>query len=192
MIKYKHFNLMLFLLCVLSAGCTPKRIITDTREQHRTAEMMQRMDSLFNRNTIVEHDSAWRQEILSQFLAIRESSDTSHTIVVDTAGRVMKETLIINNVREATSETDRKERLVLMHRLEVMDSTLHVMQQQLQHSDSLLQSKQTDRELTVERPLTVWQQVRMRIGEFLIVVSLIVIAVWLLKKRTWWLRIFKR
>ena len=161
-------------------------------EQHRVESLMSRMDSVINTKTVVQQDSSWRELILRQFESIREKSDTSHTFVVDSSGKVIKEKLIINNVREVTSATDRQEREVMMHRMEVMDSTINVMRQQIQHSDSLLQAKQTTIEKLVEKQLSSWQAARLWLGNMVLVALAISAAVFVFKKRAWWLKILKK
>lgn len=173
-------------LCSVLTSCTTSRD-TSYVEQHRITDMMQRMDSLMHQKTVVQQDSAWRETILRQFQSIREKSDTSHFVVTDTAGNVIREKIVINNVREVNSETDRQEREVLMHRLDVQDSTLRVMQQQIQHSDSLLQQRQETVVREVKNPLSWWQQLRIWLGNLVLVALIVAAAIWLLKKKLPWL-----
>ena len=154
--------------------------------------MMDRMDSLLRVRTVVEQDSTWRETILRQFQSIRERSDTSHTVVVDTAGKVIKETLIINNVRETTSESDRQEREMLMHRLDVQDSTINLMRQQISHTDSLLQQRQETTVKEVEKPLTWWQQARLHLANVILIALAVLAAVWMIRKKTWWLNLLRK
>lgn len=173
-------------LCCVLTSCTTSRD-TSYVEQRRITDMMQRMDSLMHQKTVVQQDSAWRETILRQFQSIREKSDTSHFVVTDTAGNVIREKIVINNVREVNSETDRQEREVLMHRLDVQDSTLRVMQQQIQHSDSLLQQRQETVFREVKNPLSWWQQLRIWLGNLVLVALIVAAAIWLLKKKLPWL-----
>ena len=161
---------VIMLLCCLFSGCRT-HVDTSFTEHGRVEDIMERLDSVIGKKTVIQADSAWRELIMRQFQSIREKSDTSHTVVVDTAGKVIREKIIINNVRETTSETESHEREVLMHRLEVMDSTLCVMQQQISHTDSLLQAKKD----TVEVPakLNWWQRLRLWLGDVLLVVIVI-------------------
>jgi hypothetical protein len=182
----------LLALTSLFSSCTVTRETTSTVDSHKVETMIDRMDSLMRLKTVKESDSLWRETILRQFQSIREKSDTSRTQVVDSAGRVVREKIIINIVRETTSEIDRREFQKLTHRLESMDSTMRVMQQQLSHSDSLLQQRDTVREKEVPARLSWWQQARIWLGNVCLVVVLIGAAVCLLRKRTWWLALLRK
>lgn len=173
----------LLALTSIFSSCTVTRETTSTVDSHKVETMIDRMDSLMRLKTVKESDSLWRETILRQFQSIREKSDTSRTQVVDSAGRVIREKVIINNVRETTSETDRREFQKLTHRLESMDSTMRVMQQQLSRSDSLLQQRDTVREREVPARLSWWQQARLWLGNVCLVALAVLAAVWLLRKR---------
>lgn len=179
-------GIILCFVASLFSSCSSSRE-TSSVEQHHVQDLMQRMDSLFSTRTVVQQDSAWRETILRQFQSIREKSDTSHHVVVDTAGHVIKETTVINNVREVTSETDRRELQVLTHRLEVMDSTINIMRQQLSHSDSLLQQRQDTVIKEVEKHLSWWQQLQIWIGRLVLIALAVLAALWILKKKLPWL-----
>ena len=152
-------------------------------ERHRMETLFDRMDSLVSQRTVIQHDSAWRELIMRQFESIREKSDTSHTMVVDTAGRVIKETLIINNVRETDRETDRREIREMSHRLEVMDSTVSLMSLQVLHLDSLLQDRRESTVKTVSSPLSWWQRFRIWLGNIVLAAVAVLAAVWLVRKK---------
>ena len=183
--------LLCLALCATFCGCTTSKSATST-EQHRIEHLMSRMDSVINTRQVVQQDSSWRELIMHQFQSIREKNDTSHTVVVDTAGRVIKETLIIRTEKESNSETDRQEREVMLHRLEMMDSTLSIMQQQLIHSDSLLQAKETVIEKPVEKKLSSWQQARLWLANAVLVAIAAAAAVFIFRKRAWWLSVLRR
>lgn len=155
-------------------------------EDHRIATMIDRMDSVIGSRQSVQQDSTWRELVLRQFQSIREKSDTSHHVVVDSTGRVIKETLVINNVREVTSETDRQELQVMSHRIEVMDSTISVMSRQLERSDSLLRSQKKTEVRTVTTPLSLWDRIRIWTGSIALLVLALGGAVWLFIKKIWW------
>ena len=178
-------------ICVLFGSCTTHREVTSV-EQHSIHDLMQRMDSVISTRQVIRQDSSWRELIMSQFQSIREHNDTSHTFVVDTAGRVIKETLVIRTERESNSQTDRSEREVLIHRLEVMDSTLSVMQLQFSHIDSLMQQRNTSIKEYAQRSLTFWQQVRLWFANVVLVALIIAAVVWALRRRAWWLRLFRK
>lgn len=171
-----------FLLSVLCGGCSSTQE-TSVIEQHKVENLFQRMDSVLHTKSIIQQDSAWRQEILRQFQSVRERNDTSHTVVVDTAGHIIKETLIIRTERESNSETEREERLVLLHRLEVMDSTLHSLQQQVSHSDSLLRQESKTIIKEVEKPLSLWQQARLWLANLILLLIALLLVIWLLRRR---------
>lgn len=179
------------LICVLFGSCTTHREVTSV-EQHSIHDLMQRMDSVISTRQVIRQDSSWRELIMSQFKSLREHNDTSHTFVVDTAGRVIKETLVIRTERESNSETDRQEREVLIHRLEVMASTLSVMQLQFSHIDSLMQSKQTSIKQYTKSSLTFWQRARLWFANVVLVALIIAAVVWAWRRRAWWLRLFRK
>jgi len=192
--SFVAFILMLAALVVLSlmTSCTPQKIISSDVTDHRITDMLQRMDSLMATRTVVQQDSAWRETILKQFQSIREKSDTSHSVTLSASGDTIREKIIINNVRETTSETDRHEREVMMHRLEVMDSTMNIMRQQIAHSDSLLQQQKQTEIKEVSKPLSWWQQLQIWLGRLVLVALAVCAGWWIVKKRTWWLGLLKK
>ena len=173
---------IIFVLCCLFSSCATTKESSYV-ERHKVEDLVDRVDSLIRTKSVVQQDSSWRELILRQFQSIREKSDTSHTVVVDTAGRVIKETLVINNVREVNSESDRQEILGLTHRIEEMDSTMSLMRQQIQHSDSLLQSRQETVVRTVKNPLSLWQQARIWLGNLTLVALAVLAAIWAIRRR---------
>lgn len=177
--------------CALFASCRTTKTVS-LLEQHRVQTLMDRMDSVINTRQVIRQDSSWRELVMSQFQSIRERNDTSRTFVVDSAGKVIKETLIIRTEKETNSETDRQEREVMMSRLEIMDSTLNVMRQHLQHSDSLLQLRHETIEKQVEKPLSWWQQMRLHLANIILIALAIAAGVWAFRKRMWWIRFFRK
>ena len=153
---------------------------------------MDRMDSVINSRFVIQQDSTWRETILKQFQSIREKSDTSHTVVVDSAGKVIKERIVINNIRETTNESERKEREGMIHRMEVMDSTMNIMRHQLSTTDSLLRSKEETEIKEVEKPLSWWQNMRLWLGNIVLIALAVAAIVWIVKKRTWWLTLIRK
>lgn len=178
-------------ICLLFASCsTPSN--ASYIEQHRVERMMDRMDSVIRTKTVIQQDSAWRESIMRQFESIREKSDTSHTIVLDTAGNVIREKIIINNIREATSEKEHKEREWMIHRMAVMDSTMDIMRQQLSTTDSLLRSREETKIKEVEKPLSWWQNMRLWLGNLVLIALAVAAAVWVIKKKyPFFTRIFR-
>lgn len=188
----KHYLIVICIAaCIILASCRTTKTVTSV-EQHRVQTLMDRMDSVINTRQVIRQDSSWRELVMSQFQSIREKNDTSHTFVVDSTGKVIKETTIIRIEKETNSETDRQEREVMMSRLEIMDSTLNVMRQQLQHSDSLLQLRQTTIEKQVEKPLSRWQQIRLYLANIILIALAIAAGVWAFRKRVWWLSFFRK
>lgn len=147
--------------CAMFTGCSSPRTVTNTSD-HRVNDKLERIDSLLTNRTVIQQDSAWRESVMRQFQSIRERSDTNRTTVVDTAGNVIREKIIINNIRETNSETDKYEREVMKNRIERLDSTVNLMRSQLSHTDSLLQSKETIKEVPAK--LSWWQQLRIHLG----------------------------
>jgi len=177
---------------MLMAACATTKQETSYVEQHRVQTLMDRMDSVIKTKTVVQQDSAWRETILRQFESIKEKSDTSHYVVVDSAGKVIKETTIINNVRETTRESDRQEREMLMHRLDIQDSTMRVLQQQLSHAESLIQSKEKTVVKKVSNPLSWWQQARLWFGNIALVLLAALAGAITFRKKSWMLVLLKK
>ena len=186
------FITLLALLALMSlvTGCTPHRIVSDTQEQWNTKEMLQRMDSLLRIRTVTQQDSTWHQEILRQFQLIREKSDTSHSVTLNAAGDTIRERIIINTIRESASETDREQLTVMSHRLEVMDSTMQAQSQQICRMDSILRQQKHTEIKEVAKPLNWWQKMQIWLGRLVLVAIAVLIGIWLIRKRAWWLRLF--
>ena len=182
---------LLMAIVSLFTSCTTQRIGTDTLDHRLSREMLQRMDSLLSVRTVTQQDSAFRQEILRQFQSIRERSDTSRSVMVNAAGDTIRERIIINNIRETTSSTDRQLLTVLSHRLQVMDSTVQQQNLQISRMDSLLRQQSKTIEVPVAQPLSWFHQMQIWLGRLVLVALAVLAAVWLLKKRTWWLRLIK-
>ena len=181
---FSFFVLMLVLLGIIAllTGCSTVKE-SSYQERHKMETIVDRLDSLSRQRTVIQQDSTWRQEILRQFQSIRERSDTSHVVVQDTAGNVIREKIVINNTREVTSETDREQLTVMSHRLEQMDSTISLMRHQLQHSDSLLQASQERVVREVKSPLTFWQNLQLWAGRAALLILALLAAIFFIKKR---------
>jgi len=186
--------LAVIILMVISAltSCTTQRIGTDMLDHRHSREMLQRMDSLLSVRTVTQQDSAFRQEILRQFQSIREKSDTSRSVMVNAAGDTIRERIVINNIRETTSSTDRQLLTVLSHRLEVMDSTVQQQNLQIIRMDSLLRQQSKTKEVPVAQPLSWFRQMQLWLGRLVLVALAVLAAWWLLKKRTWWLALLRK
>lgn len=170
--------LALFLLC----SC---KTVTNTEsyvEKHRIESMMAKMDSVISKSSTTVQDSTWRETVIMELQSIREKSDTNHIVVVDSAGRVIKETVVINNTREVVSEKDRQEREVMMHKIERLDSVISIQNEQISRIDSLLQ--QSQKEKTIEKKQSWWQKAWQQSKGMLIgvVITLIVLLILRLKK----------
>ena len=183
--------LLLMALVSLFTSCTTQRIGTDTLDHRLSREMLQRMDSLFSVRTVTQQDSAFRQEILRQFQSIREKSDTSRSVMVNAAGDTIRERIVINNIRETTSSTDRQLLTVLSHRLEVMDSTVQQQNLQISRMDSLLRQQSKTIEVPVAQPLSWLQQMQIWLGRLVLVALAVLAAWWLIRKKAWWRRLIK-
>lgn len=161
-------SLILLALLVLLTACTTVRESSSSVDRHAVQDLMSRIDSMSRVRTVTHQDSAWHESVMRQFQSIRERSDTSHSVTLNASGDTIRERIIINNVRESTSETDRLEREVLMQRIESMDSTISLMRQQQSHTDSLLQQRDTVREKEVPARLSWWQQLRLWLGNIVL------------------------
>ena len=179
------------ILCALLGSCSTPKLVSSESSDHRIENIIQRMDSMMASHTVVQQDSAWRETILKQFQSIREKSDTSHSVTLSASGDTIREKIIINNVRETTSETDRHEREVMMHRMEMMESTMNIMRQQIAHSDSLLQQQKQTEIKEVPKPLSWWQQMQLWLGRLVLVAIAVCAGWWILKKKIWWLGLLK-
>lgn len=143
---------IVFLFC----SCATKQS-SEYTERYRMEKLVERMDSLMSKTKITTQDSAFQSVFIRELQSIREHNDTSHYVVVDTAGNVVKEKIVINNTKEVTSEKDREQLIMMSHRLEVMDSTLSVMKAHVERSDSLLsESKKETVKEVVKYPKSYW------------------------------------
>lgn len=154
------------IMCFTLSGCTTTRTINNDTT-HISREVLAQMDSIISSRMVIRQDSSFRESVLRQLQSIIEKSDTSHTIVTNAEGDTIRERIVINNVREVTSETERHDREVIMHRLETIDSTLTAMRSQMQHTDSLVANKETVVEVPAE--LTYWQLLRMQTGDITLI-----------------------
>ena len=166
----------------LLTSCDTTKSVTST-ESRRVADMVDRLDYLMRLKTVVQQDSAWRESVMRQFHSILERSDTNRSVTLSASGDTIREKIIINNVRETTSETARLEREVLKRRIESMDSTIRLMCLQLSHSDSLLQARETVVEKEVPADLSWWQQARLWLANLILIALAVLAAAWLVRKR---------
>ena len=127
------------LVCFTS--CRTIKQNENTLDERYVVTMLERMDSVMHKTNTVIQDTTWRETFVKELQSIKERNDTSHTLVVDTAGNVIKETTIIYKEREVISEKEQKERELLIHKIEKMDSTMAIMQKQVARSDSILHEK---------------------------------------------------
>lgn len=154
---------------------------TTEREERLTLDRLERIDSLLHLRMVTETDSAWREQVLRQAERISERRDTTHTLTVDTAGNVLKETLIIRERTERESETYERTLERLTHRLEAMDSTLAAQTRTIAHLDSLAHREQQVKE--VPAPLTWWQRARMYLGTITLYALVLAAGFWVIKKK---------
>ena len=113
------------------------------------------------------HNLVWMDLEMSGLYPEKDVILEIATIVTNAEGDTIRERIVINNVREVTSETERHEREVIMHRLETIDSTLTAMRSQMQHTDSLVANKETLVEVPAK--LTYWQRLRMQTGDIALI-----------------------
>lgn len=168
----------------LLSGCKTVTSNESYFEKQRMESMIEKMDSLITKSYVVEKDSSWHETIIKELQSIKEKSDTSHTLVVDSAGKVIKEKIIINNTKEVSSERDRQEIIGLRSSLEKLDSTVSVQNEQISRMDSLI--RQSNKEKTVEKQLSWFEQVCIDYGKIMLGATLIllVVAVWWLVRKT--------
>ena len=141
-------------------------------------KLVERMDSLMSKTKITTQDSVFRSIFIRELQSIREHNDTSHYVVVDTAGNVVKEKIVINNTKEITSEKDREQLTMMSHRLEVMDSTLSVVKAHIERYDSLLsESKKETVKEVVKYPKSYW--LFLGISIIVIIFAIIKVIRWL-------------
>ena len=154
-------TMFMLLLLFVPTGCKTVSNTESYVEKHQIESLFNKMDSVLSKSQTVVQDSAWHETVIKEIQSIRERNDTSHYVVVDTAGKVIKETIVINNTKEVSSERDRQEILFLRHSVEKMDSVLSVQNEQICRMDSLLQ--QSSKETVIEkRPWwkSLWDQLR--------------------------------
>lgn len=161
-------------------------------EQHRITEMMQKMDSVIHKQQVVQQDTSWHETFIRELRQVKERNDTSRYVVVDSTGKVIKETTVIYRERESSSERDRQEREGMIHRLESMDSTLVVMQSQLERSDSLLQVSQ--KEKVTEKSVPWYQQLWNSIRYMLVgmAIGIILLVILLLTTKKYWKKFIQK
>lgn len=171
--------LVCLLIALLLSGCKTITKEESYVEKHHMESFMNKMDSLMHISQTVQQDSSWRETIIKELQSIKEKSDTSHTLVVDTAGNVVKETIIINNTKEVTNERDRQEIVGLRHSIEKLDSTVIVQSEYISHLDSLLQQK--EKETTIQKELSWWEKLFSQAKGFAVGIVLCCIVVFILK-----------
>ena len=182
---------VVLLLFVLLSSCA-RHVESSSVENHSVSTLIDRIDSLSKVRTVTQQDSAWRESVMRQFQSIREKSDTSRSVVLNAAGDTIRERIIINNVRESVSESERLEIQKLSSRIEMMDSTMSLMREQLSHSDSLLQARDTVVEKPVPADLSWWQQARLWLANLVLIALAVLAGVWIIRKRAWWLGLIRK
>ena len=145
----KKLVLLLVVALTMLTGCRTTKESTSYVERERIENMMLKMDSVMHVKQTVQQDSSWHQTVIKQLQSIKERNDTSHTVVVDSSGKVIKETTIIYRDRESVSESEKEEREVMIHRLESLDSTVSSMTRQIEHYDSIM--KASTSEVVIEK-----------------------------------------
>lgn len=174
-----HTLAALAITALLLTACRTAK--TTERDTRLTLDRLEYIESLLHQRTVTETDSAWREQVLRQFQSISERRDTSHTIVQDTAGNILRETIIIRETTERDTETLRHEREVLLHRLDVQDSIISTQTLTLHHLDSLLHTKQTVQEVPAE--LTWWQKFRIHLANIMLYTLTLLAVGWAIRWR---------
>lgn len=153
---------MLLAAVMVLTGCRTVSVSERDTEHHYLETWLSQLDSIVSRSQTVVADSSWRERFISELRSIREKTDTSRTLVVDTAGRVVKETLIINNTRETTNERYEREIEGLRHSLERMDSTMVVQSLTISRMDSLLRDHEKTETVVEQQPWyrRWWQKIK--------------------------------
>jgi hypothetical protein len=158
------------------SSCHTVRESSNFQEDHRVEHLSELIDSLIHRQTVTQQDSAWRETFIRHFQSIREKSDTMRSVTLSATGDTLRERIVINNIRETTSERDRQTIERLSHRIESMDSTISLMRQQVSHSDSLLQASRQTVVKEVPAKLSLWQKTLLILGTLFLMYIAIRIA----------------
>ena len=167
------------LIIFLLTGCKTITNEESCHDIHHMEILMERMDSLISMSYVVQQDSSWRETFIKELQSIREKSDTNHIQVVDTAGNVIKETIVINNLKEVTNERYEHEIEGMRHSIEQMDSTIAVQSQQLSRMDSAFQ--QMIKETTIEKKQSWWDGLLQNVKGIIIGIVFGGIAVYILR-----------
>lgn len=151
-----------FLLAVLLTSCQTINDHESYAERHRIESMMQWMDSVMTDRQTSVQDSSWRETVIRELQSIKERHDTSRVTVVDTAGNVVREKIVITNTTEVSNEKHERELEGMRHSIECMDSTVARQSQQLSRMDSLLQQRDHERTVVEQEPWysRLWQKVK--------------------------------
>lgn len=160
-------------------------------ERHRLESVLNRMDSIWQQSQTVQQDTSWHETFIKELQSIKERNDTNRTVVVDSTGKVIKETVTIIREREVNSEKDRLEREGMMHRLEKMDSVLAVNTLQTQRIDSLIQEKNKTTVIKEEQPWyrKMWNGLKtLLVG---IVIGAVLLGIGLALTKKWWRNLIK-
>jgi hypothetical protein len=188
----KQTLLSLLAACLLMSSCHTVRESSNFQEDHRVEHLSELIDSLIHRQTVTQQDSAWRETFIRHFQSIREKSDTMRSVTLSATGDTLRERIVINNIRETTSSTDRQLLTVLSHRLQVMDSTVQQQNLQIIRMDSLLRQQSKTVEIPVEKPLSWLQQMQIWLGRLVLVALAVLAAWWLIRKKAWWLALLRK
>ena len=78
----------------LLASCRTINSHDSYAERHRLESVLNRMDSLWQQSQTTVQDTSWHETFIRKLQSIREHNDTSHTVMVDTAGIVIGAVLL--------------------------------------------------------------------------------------------------
>ena len=160
-------------------------------ERHRLESVLNRMDSIWQQSQTTVQDTSWHETVIKELQSIKERNDTNRTVVVDSTGKVIKETVTIIREREVSSEKDRQEREGMMHRLEKMDSVLAVNIEQTQHIESLMKEKEKTTVVEKQEPWYKKLFGGMKTMLLGIVIGAVLLGIVLSLTKKWWLKFIK-
>ena len=178
-------------MVLMMTGCRTVSEHQSYAERHRIESMMQKMDSVMSKSSTTVQDTSWHETIIKELQSIKERNDTSREVVVDSTGKVIRETIKIIREREVEKESDRKEREGMMHRLEKMDSVTEVNNVLIKQIESMMQELQETTVIEKKNPwyLQIWSSIKAGLAG--VAVFLLLIGIGLALTKRWWKKIIK-
>ena len=130
-------------------------------------------------NTVIVNDT--------QFITLppqtveRITPDTTSTLRIDYA--VSSATVVNGLLHHTLTSTDTPVPVPVQHQVTTRDSIVY-REKEVPVPTPVIQE--------VEKPLTSWQQFRLWLGNIILIALAIAATIFVIRKRTWWLRLFKR